>query len=370
MKLRITGIISFVLVALTGYACTSAIISADRTVSGRPLLWKHRDTSNANSRIAYIKATNDGDLDYVGLFNANDLNNRQAWMGMNEAGFAIMNTASYNLLPKGEKSKDREGRVMAQALRKCRTVDDFARFLDSLPRPIGVEANFGVIDALGNGAYFETGNYKYQRFDLKDAPDGILVRTNYSHSGREGAGSGYMREDNAVHQLLPFVKQRKVTPELLTETLSRRFYRDDAGYDFLDSVPRIIQDKDFIPRYTSVATCVVEGMKPLKTLPDSATVAQQYIMWTGLGYPPAAEIMPVWCRPDGVAKDLQGTGPNNHAPLADKAQNARLDVFGSKPKEGKKRFVDLDKLMNEQGTGYMQLVLPKNRDTYRRYRDR
>lgn len=111
-------------------------------------------------------------------------------MGMNDVGFAVMNTASYNIKDdKVPASKmDKEGIVMTKALKHCRTVDDFARLLETLPRPMGVEANFGVIDASGNGAYFETNNHSYKRFDLKDAENGVLVRTNYSHSGRPGRG--------------------------------------------------------------------------------------------------------------------------------------------------------------------------------------
>lgn len=38
---------------------------------------------------------------------------------------------------------------MRKALRVCKTVQDFEHFLDTLPRPMRVEANFGVIDAYG-----------------------------------------------------------------------------------------------------------------------------------------------------------------------------------------------------------------------------
>lgn len=366
MKINRIGLVVLLLLSwMAGFACTSAIVSGSRTLSGRPLLWKHRDTSNANSRIAYIPGATDVELGYVGLFNANDLKNRQAWMGMNESGFAVMNTASYNILPKGVKAGDREGYVMAKALKVCRTVDDFARFLDSLPRPMGVEANFGVIDALGNGAYFETGNDSYVRFDLKDAEDGILVRTNHSLSGRPGEGSGYMRQANALHMLTPMAKEGKVTPQILTERLSRSFYRDDIGHDMLADSIQFIQDLDYIPRYTSVATVVIEGMAPSDTHPSAEQVAREYIMWTGLGYPPVAEIMPVWMRPDGVAAALQGQGKNNHAPLADQAQAKRLDIFSTRPCQGKKRFVDIDKLQM-----YMAPIKLRNCDTYDRYRNR
>ena len=112
MKINRIGLVVLLLLSwMAGFACTSAIVSGSRTLSGRPLLWKHRDTSNANSRIAYIPGATDAELGYVGLFNANDLKNRQAWMGMNESGFAVMNTASYNILPEGAEIPANRGQL-------------------------------------------------------------------------------------------------------------------------------------------------------------------------------------------------------------------------------------------------------------------
>ena len=164
-------------------ACTSAIVSGKLTANGRPLLWKNRDTNDLNNRVERIVG-HDGLMEFVALFDARDLKDTAAWMGFNEAGFAIMNTASYNLNGNdGVKNMDREGELMRYALERCKTVDDFENLLNTLPKPLGVEANFGVIDAQGNGAYFETGNFKYVKFDLADAEYGILMRTNYSYSG-------------------------------------------------------------------------------------------------------------------------------------------------------------------------------------------
>ena len=195
---KLIFVLAIVLCWLSSEACTSAIVSGKLTANGRPLLWKHRDTNDQNNRIARIKA-HDGLLEFVALFDARDARDTAAWMGFNERGFAIMNTASYNLNKDNvkEKDMDKEGVLMRYALERCVMVDDFERLLHALPKPLGVEANFGVIDAQGNGAYFETGNYSYVKFDLKNAPDGILVRTNYSHSGREDEGYGYIREKNA-----------------------------------------------------------------------------------------------------------------------------------------------------------------------------
>ena len=151
------------MLAVSGaYACTSAIVAAKNTVNGRPLLWKHRDTGEENNKVERTPAQN-GNFEFVALYNASDTALIDAWMGYNSTGFAIMNTASYNLKDDkvSYKDMDKEGVLMKRALQVCRSVDDFRVLLDTLKRPMLVEANFGVIDAAGNGAYFETNNYTY-----------------------------------------------------------------------------------------------------------------------------------------------------------------------------------------------------------------
>ena len=59
----------------------------------------------------------------------------------------------------------------------CKNQQDFEHFLDTLSRPMRVEANFGIIDAYGGAAYYETNNTRYYKKDVNDpnlAPDGIL----------------------------------------------------------------------------------------------------------------------------------------------------------------------------------------------------
>ena len=85
---------------------------------------------------------------------------------------------------------------MRKALRVCKTVQDFEHFLDTLPRPMHVEANFGVIDAYGGAAYYETNNERYYKKDANDpnlAPEGYLIYTNFSFVGRTDEGKGYVR---------------------------------------------------------------------------------------------------------------------------------------------------------------------------------
>lgn len=350
-------------------ACTSAIIGASKNPSGRPLLWKHRDTSAIDNKVEYIAPKN-GQYGYVALFNAADKNCEQAWIGMNDVGFAVMNTASYNIKDdKVPQSRmDREGYVMTLALKSCRTVDDFARLLDKLPVPFGVEANFGVIDATGDGAFFETNNHSYVRYNLKDTADDVLIRTNYSHSGRPNEGYGFIREANAECILAPYIAEGSVTPEVLTETVSRSFYHDLKKRDFAaEPIDRWVIDQDFIPRYKSTASIVIEGCKPVADVSQVTPemVAQEYIMWTALGYPPCSEVVPVWCRKGGVDNTLRGLMENGHSEMSDIVKKRRDEVFPMHYGNGDK-YIDMTKLINDAGTGYLQTLPLLNRQTYQR----
>lgn len=344
-------------------ACTSAIIGAELSPYGRPLLWKHRDTSNIDNKVEHIPASDEG-YAFTGLFNANDSALKECWTGFNSEGFAIMNTASYNIKDDNvpEKEMDREGFLMHRALRCCTSVDDFERLLQQLPRPMGVEANFGVIDASGAGAYFETNNDSYIRINLSDSPDGYLVRTNYSHCGRPEEGFGFIREANAEHLLKEAAASKSITPELLTESLSRSFYHSLMGRDMAEGLEAgWIIDQDFIPRYKSCATIVIEGALP------GSKGAEDYVMWTGLGYPPCADIYPVTPGPDGVDPDLRGTQANGHSRASDISKKRRDEVFPRHFDNGDK-YIDLSKLRNPENTGYLQTIPQQNHEVYRKFR--
>ena len=92
MKKTLLTTLSLLLAVIVADACTSAIISGRLSANGRPLLWKNRDTNDQNNRVERIKA-HDGLYEFVALFDARDTKDTAAWLGFNERGFAIMNTA-------------------------------------------------------------------------------------------------------------------------------------------------------------------------------------------------------------------------------------------------------------------------------------
>lgn len=335
MNLRL--IISAVAVAacaVTADACTSMIVSASRSATGRPLLWKHRDTSQESNFVERREAVN-GRHAYTALYNAGDSTLSEAWMGVNDADFAIMNTASYNLAPDTARYKDREGAVMAEALAVCETVDDFERLLERLPKPMGVQANFGVIDANGDGAYFEADDYTFKRYDLKDAENGVLIRTNYSMSGNDTDGYGYIRYENARRQIAPAIANHSVSPELLTEGISRSFYHSLLDRDMAaDDAGRWIIDQDYIPRRSSTASVVIEGVTP-------GSSGEKSVMWTALGYPPCAAVEAATV--DFVPETMRPTRPGWKSVSAERTIEMKHRAFpitrGSGP-----HYIDMDYL--------------------------
>ncbi len=302
----------------TGLGCTSLIASGRATLSGRPILWKHRDTGASDNFLYRVERP--GEIGYVGLFNGGDsLALDEAWMGMNDAGFAIMNTVAYNLPENDPDWADREGYVMARALATCRSVDDFEALLESLPKPMGVRTNFGCIDAAGNGAYFETDDYHWRRFNVDDAPDGVLIRTNYAMSGTTDEGMGYIRYQNVEYLLKEAIPAGVLSPSALTEGVSRSFYNAQIGNDMLATGDAYIVDQDFVPRRSSTASIAIEGV-----LRGQTPAAMR--MWTVLGYPP---VSPVYlAKLNAIPADLMPVSETDcHAPANTRALEAFRAVF-------------------------------------------
>lgn len=321
---------------ISAEACTSLVASGKATASGRPMLWKHRDTGAEHNYLERIPATCSGEYTYIGLFNQGDTLHREAWTGMNEVGFAIMNTASYNLAPDTAKVVDREGVVMALALRKCRTVADFANMLDSLPRPMGVQANFGVIDAEGNAAYFETSDHGYKRFGVgSEGEPTALIRTNFSVSGNDSTGMGYIRYNNAHFLLDSVIEASALTPEHCIDSASRSFYHSLLGYDVLNSnsYSKWVVDQDFIPRYTSTASIVIVGAS------NQSDSASDISMQVRLGYPPVADKYLVTMK--SIDDALRPLLPGDRCAACATAQSRKTKVFPIRRGSGK-HYINLD----------------------------
>lgn len=320
-------------------ACTSAIFTGKATPDGRPLLWKHRDTGELDNRMEYFPAGNGRKYGFLGLVNS-EVKDGEVWTGTNEVGFSIMNTASYNLQSEAADFEDQEGVLMYQALGSCKTLKDFEKFLDKMKKPRGVEANFGVIDAEGGAAYYEVNNTEWTKIDVTDpkiAPEGFLIYTNHSYTGRKDDGMGYVRYNTAneiFHRA--WIRGVEFTPQWIFNNLSRSYYNSLLGID-LNKNPELAPegwfvDQDFIPRRSTSASIVVKGVKPGEN-PDLT------VMWTVLGYPPCGVAVPLFAAMKENQPSLMcKSNESDNSSMCDAVLKSRGTVFPLSRGNGKNYF--------------------------------
>jgi len=349
-------------------ACTSAIFTGKITADGRPLLWKHRDTSDENNRMAFFKGPK---YDFLALMSSEDDENT-AWTGSNSVGFSIMNTASYNLKEDTIREMDMEGVLMYKALGECRNLADFEAFLDNYPRPIRVEANFGVIDAEGGAAFYEVNNTRWTKLDANDpkiAPDGYLIYTNFSYTGRLNEGMGYIRYQTATEIISQqATMEGEITPHWIFNHLSRSYYHSLMGIDLLreefspEKASGWVYDQDFIPRKSTSASIVIQGVKPGEN-------PEMTVLWTILGYPPVGIAVPMWVKAGEQQPSIfLRNDISNHAPICDWALALKHRIFPLK-RGNEPRYMHFTLIHNSAGTGYMQQLVPVEQTIFRLYQE-
>jgi hypothetical protein len=352
------AVLNIVLVAtILIYPCTTAVVSGKATDDGRPLLLKNRDADALQNKLVYFF---DGKYRFIGLVNSEDKENKDVWCGFNAAGFGIMNSASYNLkMNDTTKISDLEGRIMKMALETCATLEDFEKLLNDMPKPLGVEANFGVIDANGGAAYYETDNFKFIKYDVNDplvAPNGYLIRTNYSMTGEDNKGYGYIRYATASGLFEDQTKNGKLSFEFLINDVPRCLIHSFTKTDHTKTLPanqsesNYIFFRDYIPRHSSSAAIVVQGVKRN----ESASLTT---MWTILGFPLTSVIIPVWLLEDGTMPNVLQADETGNAPLCNVALQLKDKLFSSQ-NDASENYLNLSALMNKENSGVRQKLIP------------
>ena len=354
--------------AASVWACSSAVISGKVTPDGRPLLWKNRETGHLLNHMAYVKGEK---YDFVANVNSDNFPaKKEAWIGSNTAGFALMNTQSFNL-ERGDIADDdrgpKNGEVIYRALEVCATVADFCHFLDTISKPSGIEANFGVIDAQGGAAMFEVDEHSYKMFDANDpnvAPHGYVARTNFSNGGELNVGYGYVRYLEVERVLSKACAMGGITPQLIFTDLARSFRNNILDIDLRSgdyNYPKTsgwFTDQDFIPRKDTSCSIVVQGVKKGEN-PELS------ILWTVLGYTPTSLAVPVWVK-NNLPAMVSYDAALKTSPLSAAAWKlANEKVFHYRQGGGTNHYLHWENLYNLQGTGIMQRLMPIEEEVYR-----
>ena len=344
-------------------ACTSVIVSGRVTKDGRPMIFKHRDSRSVHNMMIVVQGRR---YRYLGLVNAEDTKPVDVWGGHNEAGFGIINTAAYNLNGNGGDT-DGDGILIRKALGLCATLEDFERLMDTVKKPRDVNSNFAVLDAKGGCAYYETGNYKYVKFDVNDpavAPDGYLMRTNFGTTGNHKLDQGVERYQAITEFMAEACKEGHLEHDYLITHISRYLKHGVTQLDMYDMMPETETDTcyvsfhDYIARYSTASVVLVQGVRP-----DESPL--NTISWTIMGWPLTTIAMPLALLPSGKLPALVTDDGTDHSRLCEMGLQLKSRVFTLKKGNNTAFYGNLAPLINKKGTGILQQLLLIEEDVMR-----
>ena len=348
---------------INSFSCTSIIVSGKASSDGRPFIFKNED--NLNFDVVAVTVQGERYV-YSALVNAGDLRPNRANSGFNEVGFSIINTYARNL--NGGRTDARNNTiVMRRALEICTTLSDFETLLDTLPRPLCVNSNYGVMDASGEVAYYETSNSGYVKFDANDpaiAPNGYLIRTNYGLSGSKEYGYGFERFTAMEAFIGSISKEGKINFKDVIRGATRYLTHGKSKVNLLNNAPRdgglpvFVDFTDFIPRRQTSSAQLIQGVKkgenPLGTLG-----------WTICGSPLTTVCVPLCIKSDfKLPKIVSGDG-NGHSPMSDASMELKKRLFPAS-KMRKKEDINIAQLVNKAGTGILQRIELIENEVFRR----
>ena len=303
---------------------------------------------------------------YVGLVNTADTLAESVWGGHNEAGFAIINTAAYNLNG-DEGDTDGDGILIRKALSLCATVEDFETLLDTIAKPRQVNSNFGVLDAHGCCAYYETGHYKYVKFDVNDptvAPDGYLMRTNFGTTGNHLLDQGVERYCAITDYMTAAAGEGKFDATRLLTGIPRYFTHGLTKWKMEDFMPATEHDtqmfpiSDYITRYSTASTILVQGVLPHEK-PENT------VSWVIIGSPMTAVAVPALLLPSEKLPKMLGDDGTGCARLNTLSLSLKNRIF-SLQRGNTKAYIDLSKLMNRAQTGTVQRLRPVEQEVVKK----
>ena len=352
-------IVIFFIFSKSVYCCTTAVISGKATNDGRALIWKLRDTDYLKNYVKQFTAE-DGKYAFIGIVNSVDSVGNEVWGGNNEVGFAIMNSASFNVnLDDSVKVKDKEGFFMKKALETCKTLEDFENLLSNSQKPMGLAAHFGVIDAKGGAAFYEVNNYTWTKYDANDpnvAPEGYILRTNFSETGKPNVGYGFVRLQTAEQLFTETTKEKPLDYRSVIQNFSRCLYNPITKNNYKEmyenepASDRFIHSDNLITSYGSASCIVIQGVKD-NELPQFTT------MWTMIGYPNTCIALPLWISESELPNTIIYNDSLKNSKLNQYNMSLLKKCYPIDNPDGY-HYLKISKLVNKENNGYMQIITP------------
>jgi len=250
--------------------CVSVIVTGSAAKDGRAVLMKNRDTGDTTNQPVYYPSSGVGTFAYVMV--------NHVWMGINERGLAVMNTA-VGALGFGGSGMD-NGALNAWIVKHCETVDEVCFELNNTDGPIGPGKRFGgtcvgVIDRFGDGAFIEiSGVGAYARFIV----DGYDSQANHPRC-YPGYASGPSGRDAYALEILDEIygQEGVISWEDVAQNVSRYVRSKEWGSSCFSISGEMCRDM------TQAAMVAVSG--------DSRYDGKLNCMWGEYGNPLASSVL-------------------------------------------------------------------------------
>lgn len=351
----VTAAVMVVVCGASASACTIGVASGEATPDGRPLLWKVRDNGAVPDNEVYYNTTLA--LPFIAVVTADGNPDSPTWMGVNERGFAVVNSDVGSLADPATRAN---GEFMRAALGSCRSVSEFVSLLESTSGIRDTHGNFGVIDSTGAALIIEASRDQFWIYDTRGTEHGFIVRTNFACADTADTGidglPGAERFVRSTDLVTAWVDADDLTVANLAGRQARDFSRwnsqpiavpcFDCGEP--DSLQGYFDTYFSISAGGTVSAAVIQGVAP----PPSGEPAWLTTFWVQLGQPTCAIASPYWpVGPTPAEADGAGT-----APLCDLANQLRETTVFNVPNYP--RLVSTLALRDGNGGGLWSVLLP------------
>ena len=323
------------------WSCTIAVVSAQASADGRPILWKNSDMPEYwHQQVKYFRGENKVGGGYYLLYHDNHF----LWAkkmtitpqaGVNRAGFALMVAAvtDSNLL---NETMNYNTRLLHDAVANCTSISDFEQYLNKWSDQhyqYAISANYAAIDAQGGAALFEVhkgskyssgSSLQYKKYDANNGqvtdhrgkelspPQksfiGFQLRTNANSFFPNNSGSErYMR----AHELLTNLSSQTGR----TNRLTARNVMQLVSKDVNGKQPATVDDSNYsttycISRSQTRSGVVVEGVQ-------AGEDQRLTVFWTALGEPSISVYVPTIVGAEDVAPYLYQDSIDSKADKSD-----------------------------------------------------
>jgi len=294
-KLFVSGLLIVLFIARYTKASTIGIATGNKTIDGRPLLFKTKDRKdNYPSDVDYYPGS---DSYYAYVFQKNDGNDHtRARMGINTVGFGIVYTTSENL--SGVGSGPSGSQFAALALKQCSSIRQFRNLLAETAGDRNVHEHYGIIDSSGAGALYEVDGQTHIEILITDSI-GTMANTAKYHpnAGPPASGSTSPEREARVHYLQQHGPETGLDYRYFINEIMKDYCTTQADEDRMPVGQ--YKTNAVISRYKTAAACVIKGCKPGD---DPQT---ESVMWLSLGEPSLAVAVPFFTHTPSILPDIR-----------------------------------------------------------------